>query len=237
MRLTIGTPCNENWAEMTPVDKGRFCQKCEKQVYDLTNADDQEILEFFKNKDEKVCGRLTRFQLNHDFYEKSLKTSNAFNRYIAASFTLLALTPAVVAQNNDLNLVQPVEYAAVDIIHQKMQGAVAITHDYTIKLLDQNGKPLKNAWVSVQGFNERIQADEEGILRFNFPRDIKEESITLYITIDFRYGEIKLDKVNAPVTKEIRVEMYEEILMGDIAPIEEAPIEPAKKCVKKETKK
>ncbi|MCB0479006.1 MAG: hypothetical protein KDC84_12635 [Crocinitomicaceae bacterium] len=233
MRLSIGTPCNENWDEMTPQDKGRFCPKCEKQVYDLTKADDQEILHFFRNKDEKVCGRLTRFQLNHDFFEKSPVSSNSFNRYIAASFTLLALSPAVVAQNNNLNLEQPVEYAQVDILHQKMQGAVAITHDYTIKLLDQDGKALKKAWVSIHGYDYRVQADDNGIVRFDFPTSIKEKEITLYISIDFRYGEVKLEKVDHPVTKEIRVEMHEEILMGDIAPIEEAPIEPVKKCEKK----
>lgn len=235
MRLSIGTPCSENWEEMTALEKGRFCQKCEKQVYDLTQADDQEILEFFKNKDEMVCGRLTRFQLNHDFYEKAPKSSNSFHRYLAASFTLLALTPAVVAQNSDLNLQQPIEIAKVDIVHQKLQGAVAIAHDYTLKLLDQDGKPLSNAWVSIHGYEHRVQTDKEGIVRFNFPSGIKEDKITLYISIDFRYGEITLEKTSEPVRKEIRVEMQEEILMGDIAPYEEAPEEP-KKTTKGEKK-
>ncbi|MEZ4936224.1 MAG: hypothetical protein R2799_01375 [Crocinitomicaceae bacterium] len=114
-----------------------------------------------------------------------------------------------------------------------MQGAVAITHDYTLKLVDHNGKSLKNAWVSVEGYENRMQADEHGVIRFDFPQGVKENEITLYISFNYQHGEISIERTNTPITKEIRVELTEEILMGDIAPIEETPIEPVKKCEKK----
>ena len=230
MRLKIGTPCSENWDEMTPQDKGRFCQKCEKQVYDLTKADDREIIDFFRNKEEHVCGRLTRFQLNHDFYEKPVVPANSFNRYIAASFTLLALTPAAVAQNTDLNITTPVEISKNNIQYQEIQGGIEIIHDFTLKLLDQNGQPLKKAWITFHGRTEKYQTNDLGMVEFNFPIGVKEDEITANVHVDFRYGEILLKRPDLPIHKEIRVELHEEILMGDIAPIEEAPTKIEKPC-------
>ena len=37
MKITIPTPCHENWNEMTPNEMGRHCTVCSKTVKDFTD--------------------------------------------------------------------------------------------------------------------------------------------------------------------------------------------------------
>ena len=62
--LSIPQPCHESWNEMTPVEKGRFCQSCQKTVTDFSTLSDSQLIELLKSKQATTCGRLTASQLN-----------------------------------------------------------------------------------------------------------------------------------------------------------------------------
>ena len=65
MKITIPKPCHENWAAMTPEEKGRFCQVCSKSVRDFTNASDQEIIDdLFQNPN--ICANFRVDQLDRN---------------------------------------------------------------------------------------------------------------------------------------------------------------------------
>ncbi|MER3498462.1 MAG: hypothetical protein C4308_07410 [Chitinophagaceae bacterium] len=65
--MQIPTPCHEDWDKITPVEKGRFCGTCQKQVVDFSEMSDRQIAEFFKNHSTgSVCGRFMTDQLNRD---------------------------------------------------------------------------------------------------------------------------------------------------------------------------
>lgn len=62
--ISIPNPCSENWDEMTPTEKGAFCQKCSKDVYDFTRTSFQEIREIVEqNENGSICGRIRKAQL------------------------------------------------------------------------------------------------------------------------------------------------------------------------------
>lgn len=63
--ISIPKPCQENWQTMTPMEKGRFCDSCQKQVFDFTKSSDREILQKF-NSDKNICGRFLKTQLERD---------------------------------------------------------------------------------------------------------------------------------------------------------------------------
>lgn len=66
MEITIPKHCHENWDAMTPKEKGRFCAVCNQTVRDFTNDSDEEILDFFAEKPQNVCGNFNSHQLNRN---------------------------------------------------------------------------------------------------------------------------------------------------------------------------
>lgn len=66
IHLSIAKPCREDWNNMTPDDKGKFCAACQKSVIDFTNMSDRQIAEFFKKPPQSVCGRVYNDQLNRE---------------------------------------------------------------------------------------------------------------------------------------------------------------------------
>lgn len=74
MKLTIPTPCHENWNRMSPAEQGRFCAVCSKTVKDFTAAPDEEILDEFSKNAENVCGRFKTSQLNRDLQFSFINT-------------------------------------------------------------------------------------------------------------------------------------------------------------------
>jgi TonB-dependent SusC/RagA subfamily outer membrane receptor len=64
IQLILSNPCSQQWDDMQQVESGRHCESCKKNVYDLTASSDAELLAFFKNKKENVCGRVHASQLN-----------------------------------------------------------------------------------------------------------------------------------------------------------------------------
>ncbi|NIF04687.1 hypothetical protein F3J23_04460 [Chryseobacterium sp. Tr-659] len=65
MKITIPSPCHENWDTMTSDEKGRFCAVCSKTITDFTGFSDEELLIRFKS-DNKSCGRFTDDQLGRN---------------------------------------------------------------------------------------------------------------------------------------------------------------------------
>lgn len=64
-KITIPKPCHENWDEMIPNEKGRFCMSCSKTVVDFTSMLPEEIQQFFiQDQNNKICGRFKKSQLD-----------------------------------------------------------------------------------------------------------------------------------------------------------------------------
>jgi hypothetical protein len=65
LKISIPTPCHEDWSKMTPNEAGRHCSSCAKTVVDFTAMSDDEVKNYFiARKDEKLCGRFKQSQLH-----------------------------------------------------------------------------------------------------------------------------------------------------------------------------
>jgi hypothetical protein len=64
LRISIPQPCHEKWEEMTPVDKGAYCNSCCKTVIDFTGMNDNEVLTYFTDRQgQQICGMFRNPQL------------------------------------------------------------------------------------------------------------------------------------------------------------------------------
>jgi len=64
LKISIPTPCHEDWNKMTSNNEGRHCNSCMKTVIDFTGMTDDEVRNFLINKkDEHLCGRFHNKQL------------------------------------------------------------------------------------------------------------------------------------------------------------------------------
>ncbi|MEP1490531.1 MAG: energy transducer TonB [Algibacter sp.] len=63
--ISIPKPCHEDWNQMSPKQKGRFCNSCSKTVIDFTKMDTYEIQDFIsENKNSRICGHFKQTQLD-----------------------------------------------------------------------------------------------------------------------------------------------------------------------------
>ncbi|KFF08791.1 HMG-box domain-containing protein [Chryseobacterium luteum] len=93
--LCIPNPCSENWETMSPQEKGRFCSVCNKCVIDFTQKQPQEIARIIdEKKDEEVCGRFYKHQLNKGV-EQSERLKTQFFAFIPSYFQNNKITLAV----------------------------------------------------------------------------------------------------------------------------------------------
>jgi hypothetical protein len=63
--IRIPEPCHEDWNKMLPDEKGKFCNSCNKSVFDFSNKTDMQIKDILTaHKDQKVCGHFKKSQVD-----------------------------------------------------------------------------------------------------------------------------------------------------------------------------
>lgn len=68
MKISIPSPCHEDWQTMTPTKKGAFCAVCNKDVIDFTQKTNAEIRSILMaNTGEKPCGNFLSAQLEEGY--------------------------------------------------------------------------------------------------------------------------------------------------------------------------
>lgn len=60
LRLRIAAPCTEDWATMRGDDRVRHCGRCDRNVYDLSQLEEDEVTALLSREGEKPCVRFYR---------------------------------------------------------------------------------------------------------------------------------------------------------------------------------
>lgn len=56
--LRIASPCDASWAEMEGNEQRRHCGQCDKNVYNLTELEPDEIVQLIEETEGQFCGRM-----------------------------------------------------------------------------------------------------------------------------------------------------------------------------------
>lgn len=94
-RITLDSPCSEDLNNMQDTACGKFCNSCQKEVYDFTRLSDNEIYKIMQTHKGKVCAQLTTKQLQNGFtYTEETYNNNAWLKYAASILFLGGITNA-----------------------------------------------------------------------------------------------------------------------------------------------
>ncbi|WP_244248495.1 hypothetical protein [Flavobacterium foetidum] len=104
-KISIPKPCHEDWNKMTPNENGRFCMSCSKTVVDFTSILPEEIQHFFiQNKNDKICGRFRKSQLDTitiQIPSKVLYTQPNYRKMFLLALFIATGTTLFSCQNKD----------------------------------------------------------------------------------------------------------------------------------------
>jgi len=58
--IRVASPCDAKWEEMTGDDQSRYCNHCDKHVYNLSALTADAALQLVREKEGNLCGRFYR---------------------------------------------------------------------------------------------------------------------------------------------------------------------------------
>jgi len=189
--ISIPEPCHENWDQMTPSEKGKFCGVCTKEVIDFSKASDEELIKKVGNG-ANLCGRFKTSQLDRTLTLER-KSSNSLLPYAASLLLPLSLLggPSATAQGGPR--VNDVEYTSLGIGSHPLKSIVTITGFIT----DQNNVPINNAEVFVLETGKSVRTKPDGSYRLVCTSgstifSTKGEQESEYIVLGTKNAEIDL---------------------------------------------
>ena len=158
--LKIHEPCHENWAKMTPAEQGKFCDVCQKNVYDFTQSSATEINKFVK-KNSNFCGRLTTQQLEKEYNTQEYSGIN-YKKVGAFLGITSALTFAEPTQAQEPIIVgKPavIEVPKDTLNEKKIRGYVCF-----------NNEPYSNVKVTIPALGLTTFTDAKGYYSFDYKK-------------------------------------------------------------------
>jgi hypothetical protein len=228
IQYSIQNPCDKNWNDMRPETNGRFCGSCEKSVVDFTSMSDFSIVNYLENhKNEKVCGRFTKpqldrvYQLNQPVFAPSfdlravvlglaLTTFSAIHSFSqtesldpAKIDTLITVSPTVVGK------VAP----SYNHVGENKASGVLITGDkkfkgITVQLRDVKGQVLKT-----------LKPDSKGRFAFDLDWRLKPAFIEVFGE-NYETTTVSLKYVHSLTGMKIELMERTEMIRGEIEVIQ-----------------
>lgn len=205
--ITIPEPCSQNWHEMSVAEKGRFCNSCQKNVFDFTNASNREIATAFKNN-RSVCGRFNVSQLDRELIVPKEKSS-AWMIAATGVISFIGLGSNAVYAQGEIKIEQTDTKKQADKNNTlKEKDAVEVSGT----IYDEENIPLPGTSILIKGTINGTQTDFDG----NYKIKAKEGDILVYSFIGFKTQEVIVIQNSKNITLTLSVEMVQdiEVLVG-----------------------
>ena len=184
IKISIPEPCHENWLEMSPTEKGKFCSNCQKNVVDFTKASDREILLEY-NKNENLCGRFRTSQLDRNLIFPKEKKSI----WMIAAASVIAFL-GLGNQTAKAQGKPRIEQTDNKQISDSTTVTTSDKNNYSGIVLDEKNNPLPDASVIINGTKTGTQTDVNG----KFLIEAKKGDVLKILFIGYKNAEIKLKK-------------------------------------------
>ena len=194
IKISIPEPCHENWHEMSPTEKGKFCSSCQKNVVDFTKSSDREIILAY-NKEDKLCGRFRISQLDREMIIPKEKKSI----WILAAASLIAflgLGNQTAKAQGKIKIEQTDKKQLSDSVSVKSNGK----NKYSGIIYDEKNNPLPGAFVSIKNTKNGVQTDIDG----KFSIEANKHDVLKVLFVGYKEVEVTLKKnLNLTITMKI----------------------------------
>ena len=203
-KLYIPEPCHEDWQQMSPTQKGKFCASCQKEVIDFTKLSAIEIARKTKNATQ-LCGRFTSTQLEQEYISASQNSLSRLGIALGLG-SIIAVAQPSFAQEEKPDKIE---------VHQ-LQGEVALTTQANDSIIingiviDEESLPLPGVNVLQQNSSNSTQTDFDG----KFSIKISEEDFGKEVFLEFLY--IGFEQEQVKINNSERVQLIKLRLREDI---------------------
>ena len=214
IQLHIPKPCHENWNNMTPAEKGRFCGSCQKQVVDFTGMRDEQVIAFFRRETTgSVCGRFMEDQLSRDIEipKKRIPWLKYFFQFALPAFIM---TSKVYAQGK----VKVIKGNAIPVILSRVDDVKDISKTKLSerskiirgKVVNETNEGIPYVSVSIKGTTSVTVADSSGFFEVKY-RGEQDEIILASSCLGFQSMEAPVDIRNNE--KPITISMQKNVIL------------------------
>jgi hypothetical protein len=165
--LQIAEPCHENWDIMSPVQQGRYCNSCCKQVVDFTQKSDKQILQILTKAAGNTCGRFNNDQLGRPLLQNIPYSLRPYKFFLSAFIPALVITGSALSQDQ---LQGKVAVKTSQHFSDTLKGDTVYTQRTNNRFkgsisLEGNG-PASGVSVTIKGTNKRTLTDDKGSFHF-----------------------------------------------------------------------
>ena len=208
IHLQLQNPCNEQWKGMQHNATGAYCSSCNKNVVDFTGMSDNQLIEFFINRKERICGRFDPDQLCRPIEIPSKKTP-WLKYFFQISLPALMLSYKANAQRIFNKFKEPVMLTENK---NRYSLSVTIKREVSGMVKGENGIPVSFASVIIKGTKEGTAADIYGSFRLV----LKNQQDTLEISaVGFETKQIQVADTMDVI--ELKVALSENINLDGIS--------------------
>jgi hypothetical protein len=213
--LSIPKPCSVQWASLSPVSNGGFCNSCHKTVVNFTQMTDSEIVEFISNKPSHICGRFRTNQLRNYTYTPALGISPGFT-LLKAGITSLLLILSSKPLPAHTTWPKPSPFTQLAHDNKNADNSI-VASSHTVRGVvqdeyDNGGIPGVN--IVLKGTTIGTTTDLLG--RFEFPAKLEAGDVLLFSFIGYETKEYVVPK-NVTDTIEITLSLDVCVTMGELA--------------------
>ncbi len=212
--LKISKPCNENFNNFSPTEKGGFCAACSKEVIDFTGKNSAEITAYFKTTStHNTCGRFNAQQLNTTYTTAKKNTPLGFLSGIG--LTLLSLFSINSADAQDVKSNKELLNNTNHTEEQKNIANITLEGTVTTK---EDGLPLPGAYIILLGTAHGTQTDFDG--NFKFPVKVKKGDVLVVSYIGLESQKIIIENNKSAENISLKIDMEfdsDMIITGEVA--------------------
>lgn len=181
-KVSIGTPCSENWALMTITERGRHCASCNKLVIDFTTMNNDEIITYLiARKGERICGNFLNRQIQQPILLANKPVS--FKWPAIAAMLIAGLFTITEGYSQPIQTTKHVYKTSVDkdLKRETEPGSDSI-RTYTLTILSfETNQPVPMAKVTIKNVGE-FTTDSNGNIKVSWGNKKIPSTIEVAIT-------------------------------------------------------